>query len=93
MKLAHEREELVAIDRRFYIEIETVFELALGDLTALELYEVDTARIETGHYAEEGSGAVGYVDHHACAVGTRIDFGFLGNADETGIVVVAVLHG
>ena len=93
MKLAHEGEELVTVNGSLNIEIETVFELAFGDLTALELYEVDTARIETGHYAEEGSGAVGYVDHHACAIGTRIDFGFLGNADETGLVVVAVLHG
>ena len=93
MKFTHEREELVTINGGLNVKVETVFELALGYLTALELYEVDTARIETGHYAEEGSGAVGYVDHHACAVGTRIDFGFLGNADETGVVVVAVLNG
>jgi hypothetical protein len=47
MKLAHKGEELVAIDGCFDIEIETVFEFAFGYLTALQLYEIDTGRIET----------------------------------------------
>ena len=66
MKLAHESEELVAVDGSLDVKIETVFELALGNLTALELHEVDTACIETGHNAEEGSGAVGDVVRSLC---------------------------
>ena len=70
MKLTHEGKELVAVDGCLDVEVEAVFELALGDLTALELYKVDTGCIEARHYAEEGSGAVGDVYHHTGTVGT-----------------------
>ena len=46
MKLAHKREELFAINGCFNVKVETVLELALGNLTALELDEVDTACVE-----------------------------------------------
>ena len=70
MKLTHERKELVAVDGCLDIEIEAVLELALGDLTALELYKVDTGSIESRHYAEESTRAVGDVYHNAGTVGT-----------------------
>ena len=69
MQLAHKGQELVAVDRRFNVKIETVLELALRDLAALEFHKVHTACVEARHNAEECSGAVGYVDHHTCAVG------------------------
>ena len=46
MKLAHKREELFAIYGSLNIEIEAVLELALGNLTALELDEVHTCSVE-----------------------------------------------
>ena len=92
MKLTHKGEELVAIDRCFDVEIETVFELTLGDLAAFELDQVYTGGIETGHYAEERSGAVGDVYHHTCTVGTGIYFRLFGYAYKAGVIVVAVLN-
>ena len=46
MELTHKREELVTVYRSFDIEVEAVLELALGNLAALKLYEVDTGCIE-----------------------------------------------
>ena len=92
MKFAHEGEELVAINGCLDVEIEAVLELALGDLTALELNEVHAGGVETRHYAEKGSGAVGDVYHNTGAVRAGIHLRLLGYADEAGVVVVAVLY-
>ena len=70
MQLAHKGEELIAVNRRFNVKIETVLELAFGDLAALEFHKVHATCVEARHYAEESSGAVRYVNHHTCAVGT-----------------------
>ena len=70
MKFTHERKELVAVDGGLNVEIESVFELTLGDLAALELDKVDTGCIEARHDAEEGSGAVRDIYHNAGTVGT-----------------------
>ena len=66
VQLAHKREELLAIHRRLNIKVETVFEFALGNLTALQLYEVHTRRVETRHYTEECTGTVGNEHHYTC---------------------------
>ena len=45
MQFTHERKELITVDGSFNVKIETVFKLALGNLTALEFYKVHTGML------------------------------------------------
>ena len=70
IQFTHKQLEFCTVDRCFNVEIEAVLEFTLRYLTALQLYKVDTSRIETREDVEERTGTVGNHHHDTCAVCT-----------------------
>ena len=79
------------MDRFLDIEIEHDLEILAGDGSALQLGQVSAHCVEQREDAEERAGLMGQLQHQAGAVGAGINFGFVGNADKTGMVVSIVL--
>ena len=78
-------------DRSFKIEVEHIFKLSAGNGTAFQFGEVQPEGGELGQHRMQRTGTVGKNRNQTDLVRTGENLRDAGNADEAGVVVVAVL--